>query len=237
MGLYGPDGIKLVTFNIGFGVFMTFLYYDINIDFHETHPFTHPNCMNNITIKTFTRSLSQRSVTIPWSTLEAERKWLTLWKIFFFFKQGNSVVSYYDVYVFCNFQNIAASYNKQAAMTTEDAKIAFLKAVYRWPTFGCAFFEVKVIASVNSTQMLLYLTINDPFGWEACLSDALDLSPVFYNLWHHDAANSDNYCKEIFFSFSFAVFFFFPANIRAEFSRYCADSRQQARIYNHQSKN
>eukprot|EP00064_Thunnus_orientalis_P003654 superscaffoldBa00000309_g3665 len=40
-------------------------------------------------------------------------------------------------------KSIAASYNKQAGMTVEEAKVAFLKVVYRWPTFGCAFFEVK----------------------------------------------------------------------------------------------
>ncbi|XP_071779574.2 unconventional myosin-VIIb isoform X1 [Centroberyx gerrardi] len=40
-------------------------------------------------------------------------------------------------------KNILATYNQQAGMTVEEAKEAFLKAVCRWPTFGCAFFEVK----------------------------------------------------------------------------------------------
>ncbi|XP_040039858.2 unconventional myosin-VIIb isoform X1 [Gasterosteus aculeatus] len=40
-------------------------------------------------------------------------------------------------------KTIVASYNKQAGTTVEEAKVAFLKAVCRWPTFGCAFFEVK----------------------------------------------------------------------------------------------
>uniref|UniRef100_A0A3Q3VZU9 Uncharacterized protein n=1 Tax=Mola mola TaxID=94237 RepID=A0A3Q3VZU9_MOLML len=38
---------------------------------------------------------------------------------------------------------IVATYNKQGSMSVEDAKLAFLKAVYHWPTFGCTFFEVK----------------------------------------------------------------------------------------------
>lgn len=62
------------------------------------------------------------------------------------------------------FQSIVASYNKQAGMSVEEAKVTFLKVAYRWPTFGCAFFEVKVNAAVNAAQMLLYLPIYSPFG-------------------------------------------------------------------------
>uniref|UniRef100_I3KT63 Si:ch73-194h10.2 n=1 Tax=Oreochromis niloticus TaxID=8128 RepID=I3KT63_ORENI len=39
--------------------------------------------------------------------------------------------------------HITASFNKQTGMTADEAKVAFLKAVHRWPTFGCAFFDVK----------------------------------------------------------------------------------------------
>ncbi|XP_041647355.1 unconventional myosin-VIIa [Cheilinus undulatus] len=46
-------------------------------------------------------------------------------------------------------KTITASFNKQAGMTTDEAKVAFLKAVYRWPTFGCAFFEVKQTSEEN----------------------------------------------------------------------------------------
>nr|XP_055069781.1 LOW QUALITY PROTEIN: unconventional myosin-VIIa [Misgurnus anguillicaudatus] len=40
-------------------------------------------------------------------------------------------------------KNIIAEYNKQADMTAEQAMVGFLKIIYKWPTFGCAFFEVK----------------------------------------------------------------------------------------------
>uniref|UniRef100_A0A096LUU3 Si:ch73-194h10.2 n=1 Tax=Poecilia formosa TaxID=48698 RepID=A0A096LUU3_POEFO len=40
-------------------------------------------------------------------------------------------------------KNIVAFFNKHGGMGVEEAKVAFLKAVCRWPTFGCAFFEVK----------------------------------------------------------------------------------------------
>ncbi|XP_047442774.1 unconventional myosin-VIIa [Mugil cephalus] len=46
-------------------------------------------------------------------------------------------------------KSIVASYNKQGGMTPDEAKVAFLKAVYRWPTFGCAFFEVKQTSEQN----------------------------------------------------------------------------------------
>lgn len=39
---------------------------------------------------------------------------------------------------------IIAWYNKSGNMSVQDAKIAFLKLIFRWPTFGSAFFEVKV---------------------------------------------------------------------------------------------
>lgn len=43
-------------------------------------------------------------------------------------------------------QSIVAYYNKHAGKTREEAKLAFLKIIFKWPTFGSAFFEVKVPA-------------------------------------------------------------------------------------------
>lgn len=41
-------------------------------------------------------------------------------------------------------QSIVAYFNKHAGKSKEDAKLAFLKLIFKWPTFGSAFFEVKV---------------------------------------------------------------------------------------------
>lgn len=41
-------------------------------------------------------------------------------------------------------QSIVAYFNKHAGKSKEEAKLAFLKLIFKWPTFGSAFFEVKV---------------------------------------------------------------------------------------------
>lgn len=40
-------------------------------------------------------------------------------------------------------------------MSPEEAKIAFLKVIFRWPTFGSAFFEVKQTTDPNYPEHLL----------------------------------------------------------------------------------
>ncbi|KAF5898435.1 unconventional myosin-VIIa isoform X2, partial [Clarias magur] len=46
-------------------------------------------------------------------------------------------------------KSIVAAYNKQRDMTAEDAKVGFLKIIFKWPTFGCAFFDVKQTSEPN----------------------------------------------------------------------------------------
>lgn len=50
---------------------------------------------------------------------------------------------------------IVATYNQDIGMSAEDAKITFLKIIYRWPTFGSAFFEVKQTTEPNYPELLL----------------------------------------------------------------------------------
>ncbi|PFX22115.1 unconventional myosin-VIIa-like isoform X2 [Stylophora pistillata] len=50
---------------------------------------------------------------------------------------------------------IVASFNKHAGKSKNEAKISFLKIIYRWPTFGSAFFEVKQTTEPNFPEHLL----------------------------------------------------------------------------------
>ncbi|XP_074524694.1 unconventional myosin-VIIb [Halichoeres trimaculatus] len=52
-------------------------------------------------------------------------------------------------------KSITATFNKQAGMTVDEAKVAFLKAVHRWPTFGCTFFPVKQTSEPNFPDIVL----------------------------------------------------------------------------------
>lgn len=41
-------------------------------------------------------------------------------------------------------KGISSFYLKHGMLSKEDAKIKFLEIIFQWPTFGSAFFEVKV---------------------------------------------------------------------------------------------
>ncbi|XP_043929284.1 unconventional myosin-VIIa [Protopterus annectens] len=56
-------------------------------------------------------------------------------------------------------RSIVAYFNKHAGKTREEAKLAFLKILFKWPTFGSAFFEVKQTTEPNFPEILL-ISIN-----------------------------------------------------------------------------
>ncbi|XP_012813580.1 unconventional myosin-VIIa isoform X3 [Xenopus tropicalis] len=52
-------------------------------------------------------------------------------------------------------RSIIAYFNKHAGKTREESKVAFLKLIYKWPTFGSAFFEVKQTTEPHFPEILL----------------------------------------------------------------------------------
>ncbi|XP_068601994.1 unconventional myosin-VIIa-like [Brachionichthys hirsutus] len=52
-------------------------------------------------------------------------------------------------------RSVVAYFNKQAGKSREEAKLAFLKVIYKWATFGSAFFEVKQTTEPNFPEILL----------------------------------------------------------------------------------
>ncbi|MGH0186718.1 UNVERIFIED_CONTAM: hypothetical protein FKN15_022405, partial [Acipenser sinensis] len=52
-------------------------------------------------------------------------------------------------------RSIVAYFNKQAGKSREEAKLVFLKIIFKWPTFGSAFFEVKQTTEPNFPEILL----------------------------------------------------------------------------------
>jgi len=70
----------------------------------------------------------------------------------------SSIQSFLSVWLlklcFFNCQAIVAAFNKHAGKSKNDAKVSFLRIIYRWPTFGSAFFEVKVTRSNGKLQLL-----------------------------------------------------------------------------------
>ncbi|KAM6292773.1 unconventional myosin-VIIa isoform 2-T2 [Porphyrio hochstetteri] len=51
-------------------------------------------------------------------------------------------------------RSIVAYYNKHAGKTREEAKLAFLKIIFKWPTFGSAFFEQTTEPNYPETLLI-----------------------------------------------------------------------------------
>uniref|UniRef100_A0A3Q2Y3T3 Myosin VIIA n=1 Tax=Hippocampus comes TaxID=109280 RepID=A0A3Q2Y3T3_HIPCM len=52
-------------------------------------------------------------------------------------------------------RSIMSVFNKHSGKTREEAKLSFLKIIYKWATFGSAFFEVKQTTDPNYPETLL----------------------------------------------------------------------------------
>ncbi|XP_070801042.1 unconventional myosin-VIIb [Pituophis catenifer annectens] len=52
-------------------------------------------------------------------------------------------------------RNIISAVSKLGQKSVDEAKVAFLKFIYRWPTFGSAFFEVKQTSEPNFPDIVL----------------------------------------------------------------------------------
>ena len=52
-------------------------------------------------------------------------------------------------------KEIARAYNKDSGMSPDEAKIAFLKVIYRWPTYGSAFFEARQSSDPSFPEHLI----------------------------------------------------------------------------------
>uniref|UniRef100_A0A8C8S4S6 Myosin VIIB n=1 Tax=Pelusios castaneus TaxID=367368 RepID=A0A8C8S4S6_9SAUR len=51
-------------------------------------------------------------------------------------------------------KNVISAFSKHEGKTVDEAKIAFLKLIHQWPTFGSAFFEVKQTSEPNLPDIL-----------------------------------------------------------------------------------
>ncbi|KAJ8356986.1 hypothetical protein SKAU_G00197800 [Synaphobranchus kaupii] len=51
-------------------------------------------------------------------------------------------------------KNIITSYNQQAGMTVDEAKVAFLRGIAKLPTFGCTFFEMRQTSQSNLPSVI-----------------------------------------------------------------------------------
>merc|ERR1719174_626283 len=100
-------------------------------------------------------------------------------------------------------KEIVRAYNKDSGMSPDEAKVAFLKVIYRWPTYGSAFFEVTQVSDPNLPANLLVainkqgLNLIQPEGKEILAT--LPLSHIM-----HWASSPATFCLTVGDSTSFS---------------------------------
>ena len=111
-------------------------------------------------------------------------------------------------------REIIKAHNQDSGLSPEEAKVAFLKIIYRWPTFGSAFFEVKQTTDPNYPELLL-VAINKQgvslIHPQSKVSNALYLSTAprkkgFPRSSHNQRVNHSNLEKP-FFGLQYTLFF------------------------------
>ena len=65
---------------------------------------------------------------------------------------NNCLIISYKFKILIIKKNVSAAYFKHGILNKDDAKIKFLEIIYQWPTFGSAFFEVKV--NINKLEFI-----------------------------------------------------------------------------------
>lgn len=75
-------------------------------------------------------------------------------------------------------QSIVAYFNKHAGKSKEEAKLAFLKLIFKWPTFGSAFFEVKVCLRE------IFRGQEGAKGWGETAETGMKVAVIALNIWH-----------------------------------------------------
>lgn len=75
---------------------------------------------------------------------------------------------------------MVAYFNKQAGKSREEAKLMFLKIIFKWPTFGSAFFEVKV--KLVSFLLPGSLIFRSGFVFVSLFSELLHHQSLFMNV-------------------------------------------------------
>uniref|UniRef100_UPI00358F5089 unconventional myosin-VIIa-like isoform X2 n=1 Tax=Myxine glutinosa TaxID=7769 RepID=UPI00358F5089 len=85
---------------------------------------------------------------------------------------------------------IIVSYNKYNGKSSDEAKTAFLKLIYRWDTFGTAFFEVRQGSNSNLPEILrIAINKNGVTTMDPKTKDVIDVCP-FNRIFRWNSGNT-----------------------------------------------